>query len=247
MKDWCWRTVRAWGSGVTLRDELALEGSSVVKVRMASTSVLRGKARVASRAMVERESSSLKVPCLRWVRVSATPWASRRKKLGGVDEDGSAGVFRLDLEAVEDGLGEGLADGELLGGVSGGGAEGLVGLDEEDFGAGALEADDDAFGDLAAVEAEVVGAGAVGQGVGVEEVVAAAARVDGNLEVELAGFGVPVEGEEADHALHIGCARGDCGERSGRRGRSRRRLLGQERQSSKQDSREERQGAHAFL
>ena len=32
----------------------------MVKVRMASTSVLRGKALVASRAMVEREASSLR-------------------------------------------------------------------------------------------------------------------------------------------------------------------------------------------
>ena len=51
------------------------------------------------------------MPCLVVVRVSATPWASRRIEVGGVDENGSAGVFGLDFEAVEDGLGEGLADG----------------------------------------------------------------------------------------------------------------------------------------
>jgi len=78
MKDWRSRMVRAWGSGVTLMTNSPLDGSSVVKVRMASTSVLRGKARVASGAIVERVGSSLKVPCLRSVRCSATPWASRR-------------------------------------------------------------------------------------------------------------------------------------------------------------------------
>ena len=152
------------------------------------------------------------------------------EEVGGVDEDGSAGVFGLDLEAAEDGLGEGLADGELLGGVGGGGAEGLVGLDEEDFGAGALEADDAAFGDLAAVEAEVVGAGAVGEGVGVEEVRAVASGVEvGDFEVELAGFGVPVEGEEAVDVLHAGGFAGDgrgrglgCENGGGRVARSRR-------------------------
>src|SRR5271154_971981 len=92
------------------------------------------------------------------------------EEVGGVDEDRSVGVFRFYLEAEEDGLGEGLADGELLGGVDGGGAEALIGLDEQDLGAGALEADDLALGDLAAVEAEIVGAGAIGQGMGVEEV-----------------------------------------------------------------------------
>ncbi len=46
------------------------------------------------------------------------------EEVGGVDEDGAVGVFGLDLEAVENGLGEGLADGELFGGVGGGGAEG---------------------------------------------------------------------------------------------------------------------------
>jgi len=32
-------------------------------------------------------------------------------ELGCVDEDGAVGVFGFDREAVEDGLGEGLADG----------------------------------------------------------------------------------------------------------------------------------------
>ena len=64
------------------------------------------------------------------------------EEVGGVDEDGAVGVFGFDLEAVEDGLGEGLADGEDFVGVGGGGAEALVGLDEKDLGAGALEVDE---------------------------------------------------------------------------------------------------------
>src|SRR5579871_60736 len=52
------------------------------------------------------------------------------EEAGGVDEDGSAGVFGLDFEAVENRLGKGLADGELLGGVGRGRAEGFVRLDE---------------------------------------------------------------------------------------------------------------------
>ena len=132
------------------------------------------------------------------------------EEAGGIDEDGSVGVFGLDFEAVEDGLGEGLADGELFGCVGGRGAEGLIGLDEEDLGAGALKANDDSFGNLAAIEAEVVGAGAVGEGVGVEEVLAVAVGVKvRDLEVELAGFGVPVEGQEAIDALHTGGFAGD--------------------------------------
>ena len=39
------------------------------------------------------------------------------EEVGGVDEDGAVGVFGFDLEAVEDGLGEGLADGEDFVGV----------------------------------------------------------------------------------------------------------------------------------
>ena len=129
------------------------------------------------------------------------------EEVGGVDEDGG-GVFGLYLEAPQDGDREGLADGELLGSVGGGGAEGLVRLDQEDLGSGALEADDGAFGGLATVEAEVVGAGAVGEGVSVEEV-GIEAR---DFEVELAGFGVPVEGEEAGGVGHAGGAGGDGGE-----------------------------------
>ncbi len=132
------------------------------------------------------------------------------EEVSGVDEDGAVGVFGLDFEAVEDGLGEGLADGELFGGVGGGGAEALVGLDEQDLGAGALEVDELAAGDLAAVEAEVVGAGAVGEGVGVEDVRALAVGVEvGDLEVELAGFGVPVERQVAVDVLHGGGFGGD--------------------------------------
>ena len=78
------------------------------------------------------------------------------EEVGGVDENGAGGVGRLDLEAGEYGLRERLADGEDLGGVGAGAAEVLVGFDEQDLGTGALEADDAAFGGLAAVEAEVV-------------------------------------------------------------------------------------------
>ncbi len=87
-------------------------------------------------------------------------------------------------------------------------------------------------GDLAAVEAEVVGAGAVGEGVGVEDVWAVAVGVEvGNFEVELAGLGVPVEWEVAVDVLHAcgfggdgfcgecgGEDRGECDESQGRAG-----------------------------
>src|ERR1700733_1858902 len=133
------------------------------------------------------------------------------EEVGGVDEDRSAGVFRFYLEAVQDGLGEGLADSELLGWVGGRGTEALVGLDEQDLGAGALEADVLALGDLAAVEAEIVGAGAVGQGMGVEEVRTIAGGVEvGNLEIKLASLRVPVQREEAVDVLHGGYFAGDA-------------------------------------
>ena len=133
------------------------------------------------------------------------------EEVGGVDEDGAAGVFGFDLEAVEDGLGEGLADGEpTSAGSCGGGAEEPVGLDQEDLGAGALEVDDFAARDLAAVEAQVVGAGAVGEGVDVEDVRALAVGVEvSDLEVELAGLGVPVERKVAVDVLHACGFRGD--------------------------------------
>ena len=91
------------------------------------------------------------------------------EEVGGVDED-SFGPFGGYGEAGQDGLGEGLANGQELVGVGGGRPEHQVRLDEEDLGAGALEVDDFAGGGLAAIEAEIVRAGAVGEGVGVEVV-----------------------------------------------------------------------------
>jgi hypothetical protein len=87
----------------------------------------------------------------------------------------------------------------------------VVGFDEEDLGAGALEADDFAGGGLAAIEAEIVGAGAPGEGVGEDEV---GVEV-GDFEVELAGAGVPVEGEEAGHVFHAGGLGFDGGDGAG--------------------------------
>jgi hypothetical protein len=138
--------------------------------------------------------------------------------VGRINQDSRAvGAFGLDLEAPEDGGGEGLRDRELLGGVSGAAAEGLVGLDEEHFGTNALEVQDDAFGDLAAVEPEIVGARAVRQGVGVDEVRAVAGGVEvRDFEVELAGACVPVEREVAVDVLHTRYF-GLEGDRSGRR------------------------------
>ncbi len=141
-----------------------------------------------------------------------------------VDEDSAAGVFRFDFEAVEDGLWEGLADGEALQRIGGGAAEALIGFDEENFGAGALEVEDFSGGDLAAVEEEVVGAGSVGEGVGIEEVGASAVGVEvRDLEVELAGLGIPVERKEAVEMFHAGgfggdgcCGRTLCGEGRGK-------------------------------
>ena len=195
---------------MTLLTNSPLEGSSVVKVRMASTSVLRGKARVASREMVERESSSLKVPCLRWVRVSATPWASRTKKLGGVDEDGAVGVFGLDFEAVEDGLGEGLADGELFGCVGAkrsgrphwagrGGPWGRCARS----GRSGLRRSGRGRGRGRWSRCRRGGSGCRGT-----RSCCRCVEVR-NLEVELAAFGVPVEGKEAVDVFHAGGFAGD--------------------------------------
>ena len=94
----------------------------------------------------------------------------------------------------------------------------LVGFNEQNFGTGALEADELAAGDLAAVEAEVVGTGAVGEGVGVEDVGTITGGVEvRDLEVELAGLGVPVERKVAVDVLHRCGLAGDCLSRRERR------------------------------
>ena len=166
------------------------------------------------------------------------------EEIGGVDEDGAGvsagcGVFGGYGEAGEDGLGEGLVDGEEFGGGFGRAAEGLVGLDEEDFGACALEVDDAAFGDLAAVEAEIVGAGAVGERVGVEEVV----RGGGEFEVEMTSFGVPIQGDEAGEVGHAGGLGGDGGGRF----RFLLEIRGLRLQGEAEEEEEEEGGAHVLL
>ncbi len=131
------------------------------------------------------------------------------EELRGIDEDGSVWAFGVNRESSEDGRRKRLRDGELGGGVGGGGAESGVGLDEEELVAGALEVDEDAFGDLAAVEANVVGAHTPRERVGID-VVSGAGVVgagEGDFEVELAGFGVPVERQQAGVAAQGGDAR----------------------------------------
>jgi len=82
-----------------------------------------------------------------------------------IDEHRAVGILGVDGEAGEDGVREGLAHDGLRGGIVGGGAELLIGLHEEQLRPGALEVDEGATGDLAAVEADVVGPHAVREGV----------------------------------------------------------------------------------
>ncbi len=123
----------------------------------------------------------------------------------GVDEEDcgmrrGGGVLGLDFEAPEDAFCEGLAYGEALGGIRGAGTVVEVGLDEEDFAADAGEVDDAAGAELAAVEADVVGAEAPGELVEEEEVVVGG----GEFHEELAGAGIPEEGEEAGARFEAG-------------------------------------------
>jgi hypothetical protein len=134
------------------------------------------------------------------------------EEVSGVNEDGGGlvggvGVFGFDFEAPEDAFRKGLADGEALGGVRGAGAEVEIGLDEEDFAADAGKVDDAALAQLAAVEADIVGTEAVGQLVEEEDVVVGL----GDFHEELAGMGVPKEGEEAGAGFETGDAGGNGG------------------------------------
>ncbi len=134
-------------------------------------------------------------------------------EVGGVDQDGGAvGRLRFDVEAGHDGTREGCRHDALLVGVRRTGAEGGVGLDEQQLGAGALEAHDALAAELAAVEAEIVGACAPGQRGDVEEILRAGVRgvrVERDFEVQLAGFGVPVDGDQAGRVGHRSSARGE--------------------------------------
>lgn len=106
-------------------------------------------------------------------------------------------------------------DDGLGGGIVGGGAELLIGLDEEKPGTSALKVDDGAFADLAAVEAvatELAGADAPWSGGGVEEIVGAGVVGIGgerDFEVELARFRVPVKRQQTGDVAHGGGALGD--------------------------------------
>ena len=93
------------------------------------------------------------MPCLGAGECAGYVVSVAEEEVRGVDEDGAVGVFGLHLEAVKNGLRKRLADREGFVGVGGGGAEALVRLDEQDFRAGALEVDELATGDLAAVKA----------------------------------------------------------------------------------------------
>ena len=79
-----------------------------------------------------------------------------QEEVGCIDQDAAIGCLRCDGEAGEHRGGEGLADGEQLICVSGTAAEGLVGLNQEDLGAGAFEAHDLALRGLSAIQAEVI-------------------------------------------------------------------------------------------
>lgn len=127
---------------------------------------------------------------------------------------------------MDDGLGSGFV---------GGGAELLIGLDKEELRSGALKVDDGSLADLAAVEAvtaQFAGANAGWRRGGVEQIGRAGVTGvggEGDLEVELAGFGVPVERQQAGEVLHGGSAlsEGLCGSGG---------LLGSEGRSGKGES-----------
>src|SRR5262249_48917643 len=112
-----------------------------------------------------------------------------------------------DGEASERGFGEGVVDGAALVWIIANGAIFEVLLNEQNFGADALEADDARGAELAAVEADVVGADAGRQAGLVDEF--GGPFVD--FEPELALFGVPIEVEVAGEFLRVCGFFGDGG------------------------------------
>ena len=116
--------------------------------------------------------------------------AVAQEKGGGVEEISRLGAG-LDVEGPENRFGEGGAHGALLGGLGGGAAPGVIGGDEEEFGAALFEADDLGTAEIAAFEAIV--AHGMGEPVDIEEFGAGFTHQDGHR----AGGFVAVERHEA--------------------------------------------------
>ena len=116
-----------------------------------------------------------------------------QEEIGGVDKNCAGGIGGGDGESGENRFRKGLPDGELLCGIGCGGAERLILFDEKHLGTNALEAHDHAGRNLAAIETEIVRADAEGERMEVKQFVALVVGVNGNLDVELAGFRVPIE------------------------------------------------------
>ena len=200
MNDWCSRTVRACGSGGDLGDEVCLadivggEGEDGLDLGVAGKGA-GAIERDGGAAGVEVEGSLLFAGKGFGYAVGVA-----QEEVGGVDQDGTRSRG-FHLKAGEHGGGEGLEDAGLLGGIGGGRTKGLVGLDEEDLGAEALEMHD-AGGviasversKLAAVKPEIVRSNAGRERVGIEQFGAMALCVElRDLEEELAGDGIPVQ------------------------------------------------------
>lgn len=120
-------------------------------------------------------------------------------KGGQVDEDAGA-FFGSHGKAPVDGAGEGVGDGLLFVLVDGGGAEALVGFDQEDFRADAFEAHEAGATDLAAVEADVIRAEA-GRQRGVKKELVTGLW---NFKKQVSGFHVPIEWEQPVALFHTG-------------------------------------------
>ena len=136
-----------------------------------------------------------------------------QEKFGGVHQ-GVIFFFGGYREAGQDGFGEGVVDGAFFGGIVADGAIVQIFLHEQNFGPAAFEPDDARGAELAAVEADVVGADAGGQAALVQKF--RVPLVD--FEPEFALFGVPVQIEVAGQFLGAsGFFRDGCGRRIGAR------------------------------
>ena len=134
--------------------------------------------------------------------------------VGRVHQHAPARLGR-DREAPQDRARERVAHGPHLLGVRRVGAKGVLRLDQQHLGPGALEEDDALALQLSTVQADVVRAQPRREPVGVQHLDAEAR----DLEVEPAAGLVPVEREEAVELLHAGGLRFDRGRRRWRRRR----------------------------
>ena len=115
-----------------------------------------------------------------------------KEKCRGIHQH-AAIVFGLGLEAPQHGTGEGFLHRAALIGVGGVSAEGRMHFHQQDLRAATLEADQARTAGLSAVEADVVRSNARGKRIDVKKVGVEA----GDFHPQLAGLGLPIEGNEA--------------------------------------------------